>query len=173
MRKLLSRVIKALRSILRALRRGAVYGANWLDGFAQGLFSGAEDVEEFEDNFVEERVVDEVQEKPRIAARDLGVAQRVKNCVLAIDAGRPTDQEFDLSRSDHRLANEWVMSLNDSGVRALRHMPMPALSRHLDISDSFRGSGLPRFPVTANEKAPVAVTEAPVDFKCAERHASP
>jgi hypothetical protein len=126
-------------------------------------------VEEFDE--VQETVVDtvapEVVEQPVVRPVPEGtIAQRVKNAILAVDAGRSVDKEFDLEKPEHRMARDWFKSLDESGIRALRHMPMPALGAHLHPKNSVRAAGLPRYPLTANTNAPaIARASENVDFK--------
>lgn len=166
MKSLIARVLRSLRRVFRAIRDASAYLLGFGEGLLYGALGGLSRVEEIEE--VQETVVDtvasEVVEQPVARPVPEGtIAQRVKNAILAADAGRSIDKEFDLSKAEHVLARAWFMTLDEGHIRALRHMPMPALGAHLNPRYSVKAHGLPRYPAVANANAP-AFTEASDDM---------
>lgn len=181
MRNLIRRILNAFKRTLRALTGVIVYSVNFATGLLQSAFRRAEYdeapeeiVSEAIDAKVEEKVGEKAQPPAARLLQDGTLAQRVKNALLATDAGRPVAVEFDLARPDHRAALEWFGTLDEGHLRALRHMPMTALGAHLHPKFSVKAHGLPRFPVVANENAP-SIDEAfePIQFRLAEAQPRP
>jgi hypothetical protein len=174
-KSLIRRILRGLRSVLRAISGLAAYSFSFAHGVLYGAFRRSEMVIEPEE-ILETELEESVAPEPVASPIPEGtVAQRVKNAILALDAGRPVDAEFDLGKPEHVLARDWFKSLDESGLRALRHMPMSALGAHLNPRYSVRAAGLPRYPLTANRNAPALAAEASgnVDFKMAVRQARP
>ena len=177
MKALIGRILRGLRRVLRAMTGVVVYSLNLLTGVLHGAFRRAEydvEPEEIASETIDAKVEERVQPQTPRPMQDGTLAQRVKNALLAADAGRPIDVEFDLARPDHIMARDWFSTLDEGHLRALRHMPMPALGAHLHPKFSVRAAGLPRLPVVANENAPALAAEASdMDFKVVELQARP
>ena len=175
MKALIGRILRGLRRVLRQIRDTGLWGVGAAASLLYGALGGlrwVEEIEETQESAMDastQRVVEDVAPDPVARPVQEGtVAQRVKNALLASDAGRPIDLEFDLGKADHRAARDWFLTLDESGLRALRHMPMPALGAHLHPRYSVRAAGLPRYPVTANANAPAKRAEADMmDFEVA------
>lgn len=176
MRNLISKVLKALRRTLRAMTGVVVYSLSLATGLITAAFRRAEydeQPEEIASEAIDAKVEEAVAPPSARPMQDGTLAQRVKNALLALDANRPIDAEFDLARPDHVMALAWFETLDEGHLRALRHMPMPALGAHLNTKYSVRAAGLPRFPVVANENAPSVDEAFDVDFGMVELQARP
>lgn len=156
MKLLLKAIFRAIRKAMRAAARAArgVGGAvaDFVDGFFSGPYVEEVDYEGFDP--VAEQVANDNQATAQTLARpssDLSLAERIKAAGARRDAGRPLHDLFEENDPVHRKARAWVASLDEGGLRALRHMPIQTLGRHLDPRDSVRGAGLPIFDPTLPE----------------------
>lgn len=161
MRKILRSLGKVLARVFLRLRAGVGWCAGFGDGLVAGLFGGGGyDVEEDE-------VVEVANDEPVDAAIERepacpSLALLVRRACACRDAGRPYDVLFDDQDEEHRRAKAFVAALDEGGLRAVRHMPVGTLARHLDRADPFKATGLPDVDIviTNAEKPPVEVPAA-------------
>lgn len=162
LRKILRTIGNSLRRMFRAMARLGRYGVGFLDGFMTSLLDGGGD------GAPDEVVVEDVQDAPTQTAapeavRRFNLAQLAKTALIRLDGGRPVADLFELKNPKQVAVQTWVMSLDDSGRRALRHCTMPALGEHLRIGGR-RAVGLPAFPIStsalANSNAAAKVVPA-------------
>lgn len=156
MKMLLRAILRAVRRALRAAARAARGVGNAVVGFVDGFLAGPY-VEDLEDEVFDplgEQVANDNAATAQTLARpssDLSLEERVKAAGARRDAGRRFNDLFEENDPVHRKARAWVASLDESGLRSLRHMPIHTLGRHLDPRDSVRGAGLPVFDPTLPE----------------------
>lgn len=163
MRGIFKAIARALRSVMRRLRATAAWGAGVIDAGWASLFGGGGYVEEDVDAFEDAQVANDNVAAGRALTANapapaITLADRVKAAGARRDASQTFDDLFDENDPLHRKVRAWVASLDECGLRALRHMPVETIGRHLDPKDRVRGAGLPTFDPLAPEIVPVVVT---------------
>ena len=137
MKMLLKAILRAVRRAMRAAARAARGVGGFVGGLVDGLFAGpyVEEVEEddetilVEDQAARQETTEAVSRKPDVN-RD--PAPLVMRAVELRSAGQACDRVFDLEHPAERRLLAYVQALDESGLRAIRCMPLHTLARHLE-----------------------------------------
>lgn len=148
MKRLLKAIFRAIRRVMRAAARAAAGVGGFVGGIVDGFLSGPY-VEEVEDGGFDELVEDTDvaarAEADRIArtpsVREWSPAGLVKRAVELRVGGQPFAKVFDADDPEQKRLLAFVEALDETGLRAITHMPLHTLERHLDVTE-FRASGL-------------------------------
>ena len=142
MKMLLKAILRAVRRAMRAAARAARGVGAFMGGVVDGFFAGAY-AEELDEGGLDELVEDtdhSARQRAEQLARqmpDLGpsFATLVREAVRLRSGGRGFDHLFDLDDPEHKRVCAFVHALDEQGMRAVTHMPLGTLERHLDASE--------------------------------------
>ena len=148
MKVLLKAILRAVRRAMRAAARAARGVGGFVGGMIDGLFAGPY-VEEFEEAGLDELVEDTDNaaraEADRLARtpviREWTPGTLVKRAVELRSTGQDWSGVFDVTDPEQRRLSAFVAALDECGLRAITHMPIGTLERHLQET-GFRAAGL-------------------------------
>lgn len=149
--RIMSAIGRALRTSFRRLANGTLVPVfAWTTSFVDGVFhrGAIETKEVIEDIAGEIEIAQEARSaiEKNVVLPKPTLAEIVKQACACRDEGTSFLALLDGNNPAHSKAAAWVASLDETGLRTVRHMPVPTLSKHLDPRDSYRAhGGLPAF----------------------------